>query len=70
MKTRQTLRVHNAMITDRMQSELNRLRTGQKLGRKPRLAVQEERNALAFNYIESGALKRFSASHKITGRAA
>ena len=70
MNTRQTLRVHNAMVTDRMQSELNQLRTGKKLGRKPRLEVQEDRNALAFHYIESGAIRRFSANHQIRSKGA
>jgi hypothetical protein len=58
------------MVADRMQSEFNRLRTERKLGRKPRLEVQEDRNALAFHYIESGAIKRFSANHKITPKGA
>jgi hypothetical protein len=65
MKTRQTLRVHNAMVIARMQSSLNQLRAGKKLGRKPRLGVLEDRNALALHYIESGRIRRFAATHKI-----
>lgn len=65
MTTRHTLRIHNAMVIEQMQSDLNRLRTEEKLGRRPRLEVQEDRNALALQYIESGAINRFSASHKI-----
>ena len=52
-----------------MQSELNRLRTGKELGRKPCLEVPEDRNALAFHYIESGAIKGFSITHKIMVKA-
>lgn len=65
MKAPQPLRVHNAILIKRMQSELNRLQTKRKLGREPRLEVQEDRNALALQYIESGAIKRFSSDHKI-----
>jgi hypothetical protein len=70
MKTKQTLRVHNAIVTERMQSPLNRLHTEKKLGRKPRLESREDRNALAFHYIESGAIKRFSASNRIIVKTA
>jgi len=69
MKIRQTLRVHNAMVTDRMQAEGNQVRTAMNLGRKPCLQVPGDRNALAFHFIESGAIRRFSASHRIVVRA-
>jgi len=65
MKTAQTLRVHNAMVTDQMQTDANQLRTSLNLGRKLCLRVHEDRNAVAFHYIESGGIKRFSARHKI-----
>jgi hypothetical protein len=58
------------MVTDRMQSHLNRLGTGRKLGRKLRLEVPEDRNALALHNIESGAIERFSAGHRIMVRTA
>jgi hypothetical protein len=58
------------MVTDQMRSKLNRLRTSEKLGRVPRLEVQEDRNALALHYIESGAIRYFSARHQITVKAA
>jgi len=57
------------MVTDRMQNMLNRLRTAKKIGRMLGLEVQEDRNALAFHYIESGAIKRFSARHRILSKA-
>jgi hypothetical protein len=69
MKTQHTLRVHNAMVTEQMRSDFNRRRVGRKFGRIPRLDVRADRNALAFHYIESGAIKRFSACHKITKAA-
>jgi hypothetical protein len=53
------------MVIKQMQSDLNRFRTEKKLGRKPRLEAPEDRNALALQYIESGAINRFSASNKI-----
>jgi hypothetical protein len=65
MKILQTLRVHNAMVTDRIRAQHNQLRTLTKLGRKPSLEVPEDRNALAFHFIDSGAIKRFSARHQI-----
>ena len=69
MMIEQTLRVHNAMVIDRMQSNLNRLRAGEKLGRIPGVAAQEDRNALAFYYIESGAIRRFSSRNRISLKA-
>ena len=69
MKTEHTLRVHNAMVADRMRGRLNRLLTGKKLGRIPGLNAHEDRNALALHYIESGAIRRFSARHKIVGKS-
>ena len=69
-KFSQSLRVHNAMVTDRMQSGLNRLRAAIGLGHKPCLREHEDRNALAFHYIESGAIKRFSTCHRINVKAA
>ena len=65
MKVRQTLRVHNAMVMDRIRAPRNLLRTETTLGRKPSLQVHEDRNALALHYIESGAIKRFRARHAI-----
>jgi hypothetical protein len=65
MKAHYTLRVHNAMVTDRMQGKFNQLRAGKKLGRKLRIEHAQDRNALAFHYIDSGALKKFSATHRI-----
>jgi len=65
MKTEHTLRVHNALVADRMRGRLNRLLTGRKLGRIPGLDAHEDRNELAFHYIESGAIRRFSARHRI-----
>jgi hypothetical protein len=58
------------MVTDRMQSHLNRLGTGRKLGRELRVEVPEDRNALALHYIESGAIQRFSAGHRIIVKTA
>jgi hypothetical protein len=69
VKTRQTLRVHNAMVIDQIQRNLNRLSVSKRLGHKPRLGILEDRNALALHYIESGRIKRFSAAHKIVVRA-
>jgi len=70
MKIGHTLRVHNAMVTGRMQTHINQLRTALTLGRKVCLQVHEDRNSLAFHYIESGAFKRFSACHRIVVSAA
>ncbi len=56
------------MVTDRMQTKLNRLRTAKKIGYVPGLGVREDRNALALHYIESGAIRRFSARHKIMSK--
>jgi hypothetical protein len=68
MKVPLTLRVHNAMVTDRMRSDLNQLRTSRGLGHKTDLGVHEDRNALALHYIESGAINRFSVRHRIKVR--
>ncbi len=68
MNTKQSLRVHNAMVAERMRNKLNRLRTAKRIGRMPGLDVREDRNALAFHYIESGAIRRFSAMHKIVSK--
>ena len=68
MKIPQTLRVHNAMVTDRMQGDFNQLRTSKGLGHKTDLGVHEDRNALAFHFIESGAINRFSVRHRIKVR--
>ena len=67
MKILLTLRVHNAMVLDRIRAPSNQLRTATSLGRKPSLQVHDDRNALAFHYIDSGAIGRFSARHRISG---
>jgi len=69
MKTVQTLRVHNATLIERMLSNHNRLHTEKKLGRKPRLEVQEDRNALALHYIESSAIKTVFSKAQDSGRS-
>ncbi|HTL55005.1 MAG TPA: hypothetical protein VL361_04965 [Candidatus Limnocylindrales bacterium] len=65
MKTAQTLRVHNAMVTDQMQTDANQLRTSLNLGRKLCLRVHEDRNAVAFHYIESGAANGFQPGTRL-----
>jgi hypothetical protein len=57
------------MVIDQMLCDLNQLCARKTLGRKPRLEVHEDRNALALRYIESGGINRFSATHKIAVRA-
>ena len=69
MKNVYTLRVHNALVMDEMQGNRNRRRTARILGRMPGFDAQEDRNALALHYIESGAIRRFSAGHKIIGKS-
>jgi hypothetical protein len=51
------------MVIDQMESNRNQQRARKQLGRKPRLEVHEDRNALAFHYIDSGGIRRFSAKH-------